>query len=178
MFWIARFSRFAMALLVALAAVGMSVGSASAAPSGASKPNVALARLYKQQQQRLKIQDARLARAVEYAAKIDGLIARLKAKGKDTAALEQAVAAFRAGIEQARSEWQAASATLAAHAGFDDAGKVINADQARATLSEARGHMQQAQTIARGAYKSLRSAIAAYRKANRGVVAPVAPLEP
>ena len=180
MFRIARFSRWTLALLVALVAVGMTAGSASAAPAGgaADKQNAALSRRYKEQQQRLKLQDARLNRAVEYAAKIDTMIAKLKAKGKDTAVLEQSVAAFRAGIAQARAEWQAASGILATHAGFDAAGKVSNADQARATLKGAHEHLESTHTIARGAYKSLHEAIAAHRKANREVKEPVAPAQP
>jgi len=180
MFRIARLSRWTLALLVALVALGMSFGSASAAPIGGSagKQNAALSRRYKEQQQRLKLQDARLNRAVEYAAKIDTLIAKLKAKGKDTTGLEQAVAAFRAAIAQARAEWQAASDTLATHAGFDNAGKVSNADQARETLKGAHGHMESVHSIARGAYKSLHEAIVAFRKANREVKEPVAPAQP
>ena len=178
---IAWFNRWTLALLAALVAVGMSFGSAYAAPAGgagATKGNPALSRMYRDEQQRLKLQDARLKRAAEYVAKIDSLIARLKVKGKDTAALEQAAAAFRAGIAQARAEWQAASDLLAAHAGFDAAGKVSDADQARATLKDAHSHMEQAHTVARGAYKSLHEAIVAYRKANREVKEPVAPVQP
>jgi chromosome segregation ATPase len=158
----------------------MTIGSASAAPAKpvADKANAALSRRYKEEQQRLKLQDARLNRAAEYAAKVDSIIAKLKAKGKDTAALEQAVAAFRAGIAQARAEWQAASDTLSTHSGFDADGKVSDADQARATLKSAHEHMQSAHTIARGAYKSLHEAIVAYRKANREVKEPVAPVQP
>jgi hypothetical protein len=137
-----------------------------------------LTRAYKLEQQRLRLQDVRLKTASQYAGKIDQLIAKLKAKGQDTAALEQAVAAFRTGITQARAEWQAASATLATHAGFDGAGKVTNADQARATLKDAHGHMEQAHTIARGAYQKLHAAIAAYRKAHRELKEPAAPPQP
>ncbi len=88
------------------------------------------------------------------------------------------MAAFRTGIAMARAEWQVASATLAAHTGFDGAGKVTNADQARATLKDAHGHMEQAHTIARGAYEKLHAAIVAYRKAHREVKEPVAPPQP
>ena len=178
----ARFSRWTLALLIALVAVGMSFGSASAAPAaptgGTTKAELALSRAYKAEQDRLKLQDARLKRAADYATKIDSLIAKLKGKGQDTAALEQAVVAFRTGVAQARTEWQAASVTLATHTGFDGAGKVTNTDQAHATLKDAHGHMEQAHTIARAAYEKLHAAIAAYRKAHRGVAEPVAPLQP
>jgi hypothetical protein len=178
----ARFSRWILALLVALVAVGMSSGSASAAPvppgGGTAKAELALSRTYKAEQKRLKLQDARLKRVEDYATKIDSLIAKFKAKGKDTAALEQAVVAFRSSIALARAEWQAASAILATHAGFDADGKVSNADQARATLKDAHSHIEQVHTIARAAYEKLHTAIAAYRKAHREVTAPVAPPQP
>ncbi len=178
----ARFSRWTLALLVALVAVGMSFGSASAAPvppsGGTAKAELALSRTYKAEQKRLKLQDARLKRATDYATKIDSLIAKLKAKGKDTAALEQAVAAFRSGIAQARAEWQADRATLATHAGFDADGKVSNADQARTTLKDAHSHIEQVRTIARATYEKLHTAIAAYRKAHREVAEPVTPPQP
>ena len=178
---IARFSRWTLALLIALVAVGMSFGSASAAPAKPTPPNPAnttLTRSYKLEQDRLKVQDVRLNNAVKYAGKIDELIAKLKAKGQDTAPLEQAVAAFRTEITKARAEWQAASTTLAAHAGFDAAGKVTSADQARATLKDAHGHMEQAHTIAHAAYAKLHAAVVAYRKAHREVKEPVAPVQP
>jgi hypothetical protein len=179
---IARFSRWTLALLVALVAVGISFGSASAAPANrptTPKPaNAALPRTYKLEQNRLMIQDIRLKNAVLHADKLDQLIARLKAKGQDTAVLEQAVAAFRADIATARAEWQAASTTLATHTGFDNNGKVTNADQARATLKDAHSHMEQTHTIARSAYQKLHTAIVAYRKAHREVKEPLAPTQP
>jgi len=88
------------------------------------------------------------------------------------------VAVSRTEITNARAEWQAASATLAAHAGFDATGKVTNADQARATLKDAHGHMEQAHSIARGAYEKLHAVIVAYRKAHREVKEPAAPPQP
>ena len=178
---IARFSRCSLALLAALVAFGMSLASASAAPAKPTPPNqanAALSRTYKLEQDRLKIQDARLKNAAQYAGKIDEQVAKLKAKGQDTAALEQAVAAFRAELAKARAEWQAAGAALSTHAGFDAAGKVTNADQARATLKDAHDHMEQAHTIAHAAYDKLHDAVVAYRKAHREMKEPVAPAQP
>jgi uncharacterized protein YhaN len=177
-----RFSRWALTLIVALVAVGMSVGSASAAPRGRpdsppkDKPRLEYA--YKLAQQRLQIQDLRLKRADDYAGKIDALVAKLKGKGQDTAKLEQAVAAFRSAMASAGQEWQTASDILTAHAGFDGQGKVTDATQAAATLKDAHSHMQQASKIGGGAYKDLRAAIVSYRKAHRAVVEPAAPPSP
>jgi hypothetical protein len=181
----ARINRWALALVVALAALAMTFSAAFAAPAdGRGKPEgkpgrgARLEATYKVEQARLKVQNERLGRAGEYATKIDAVIARLKSKGKDTAALDQAVAAFRTAIGQARAEWQAASDVLATHAGFDAAGKVTNADQARATLESAHGHMQKVHEVMRAAYTSLRDALKAYRKAHREATPPPTPAEP
>lgn len=177
-----RFSRWALALVVALAALGMTFGVAAAAPSrGTDKPARRYPRVeaaYKVQQQRLKLQGDRLDLAGTHADKVDALIAQLKAKGQDTSALEQALAAFRAAIERARAEWQAASDVLASHAGFGDDGKVTDAEQARATLDSAHGHMQQVHQIIHAANQALRAALVDYRKSHRAPVAPPTPVEP
>jgi hypothetical protein len=180
---IAHYSRWMLALIVALAAFGMSLGSASAAPASAGNaagagPNARLAAQLRVERQRLKVQDIRLKRADEFAGKIDALIAKLKAKGQDTTALEQAVASFRTGMASARAEWQAASDTLATHAGFDDAGKVTDVTAARATLKDAHGHMEQAHTIGKLAFRDLRTTLIAYRKAHRGTPVTPTPVEP
>jgi hypothetical protein len=174
--------RWSLALVVALVALGASFGSTFAAPAGpqarAERGYRRLERALKVEQQRLTTQDERLNRATMHAGKIDALIAKLKAKGKDTAALEQAVAAFRSGIANARVEWQAASDTLAGHGGFDASAKVDDAAQAEATLKDAHAHMQQVHEIMRGAYRDLHAAVAAYRKANREAAEPPAPPAP
>jgi hypothetical protein len=180
MFRIARFSRWTLGLVAALVALCATVGLTNAAPGAAPNPPnpSALTGQYRAQQQQLRAQDMRLAQATQHAAKIDVLIAKLKSKGQDTAALEQAVAAFRASMAQARAAWQAASDTLALHAGFDNDGKVTNADQARATLAAAGASMRQVHQIAVDAYKALHRAIVAYRQAHRDVPEPAEPPAP
>jgi multidrug resistance efflux pump len=176
-----HFSRWVLALMIALVAVGMSFDRAAAAPAGgAHRPrvNARLAQMYRVEQLRLRVQGERLTRVDLFAGKLDTLIAKLKAKGQNTAALDQALAAFRAAIEQARTEWNAAKSTLGSHAGFGTDGKVTDADQARATLEDAHAHMQQAHALAKGAFRDLRAAFIAYRKAHRNVPEVPAPLEP
>ena len=176
---IAHLSRWVLALLVALVAVGMDFGSAAAAPASPKPPvHQKLTQMYRFEQQRSKIQGERLKRTVAFASKLDQLIARQKDKKQDTAALERAVGSFRAALDRAWAEWQAASTGLTAHAGFDNDGKVTNADQAGATLKDAHGHMEQAHTIARNALRELHGAIAAYHKAHRGAPEVPMPLEP
>jgi lysozyme family protein len=175
-----HFSRWILALVIAMVAAGLSFGHAAAAPAGGAKPgaDVKLTRMYRLAQLRLHAQGERLQRVDLFAGKFDLLIAKLQARGQDTAALEQALAAFRAALEQARAEWNAARSTLDTHAGFGAGGKVTNAGQARATLQQAHGHMEQAHTIAKAALRDLRAVFVAYRKAHRNVPEVPAPLEP
>ena len=176
-----HFSRWILALMIAMVAVGLSFGHAAAAPaSGAGKPgaNVKLTQKYRVAQLRLRVQGERLKRVELFAGKFETLIAKLEAKGQDTAALEQALTAFRAAIEQAYTEWSAAKSALDTHAGFGADGKVTNATQARATLQNAHDHMEQAHAIAKAAFRNLRTAFIAYRKTHRNVPQVPAPQEP
>lgn len=187
--------QLSIALLAALIAIAASLGSAFAAPSSERQPPPSatqpparptppavpanqLARTYREEQQRLKLQDVRLKGAVEFATRIEKVIAQLKSKGKDTTALEAAVASYRTGITNARAQWQIAADALAAHAGFDANGKVTDADQARATLKSAHSAMEQARKTAHDAFVALRKALAEARKANRTMPKLPEPQEP
>lgn len=164
-----RWSRWAFGLLVAVVAISVSVGSASAAPRTPNRDNrerVRLERAYNEEQARLKAQEAWLKRANEFSTKVNTRIAELKNRGEETATLEQALAAFNGGIAQARDHWNLANGTLATHAGFDAQGNVTNVDQARATIQAARQHLQQARQVARAAMLQLRAAFAKYRQAH------------
>jgi len=176
-----HFSRWIVALMIAIAAAGMSFNHAAAAPAGgADKPgaNVKLTQAYRVERLRLRVQGKRLRRADQFTRKFDALIVKLKAKAQDTSALEQALAAFRASLDRARTEWNAAQSTLDSHAGFDTNGKVTNADQAHTTLQRAHDYMEQAHMIAKAAFRDLRTAFVAFRKAHRNVPDVPAPQEP
>jgi hypothetical protein len=124
------------------------------------------------------VQSERLKRTDQFADKFETMIAKLQAKGQDTAALEQALTTFRAAIEQAYTEWSAAKSALDTHAGFGANRKVTDADQARATLQDAHDHMEQAHAIAKAAFRDLRTAFVAYRKTHRRVPEVPAPPQP
>jgi hypothetical protein len=176
MFAITRRSRAIIALGVLMIGFVFATGTAAAAPRDNVNPR--LERAYKAQQERLRRQDYHLKRADEFAARMDEFIANQQAKGRDTAALEQAVVNFRAGMADARAFWNEASAVLTAHAGFDDAGRVTNVEQARATLRTAHGHLVDASLAGREAALELRKAIRAYRQANPAPEMPQVPAAP
>ena len=178
MVWNLRFSQWRLILVLAavVAAMCMSVIGVGAAPS--TPTQAALTGLYRAQQQQTAAMSKRLAGAVQYATKIDALIAKLKGKGQSTTALEQAVAAYRAGIAQASAKLQAANVLLAAHAGFDATGKVTNTDQARATVQQVQSQIEQAHKTAADTFKALHLAMQIYGKSHRDAQEPAPPEVP
>src|SRR6185503_3154057 len=90
---------------------------------------------------------------------VEKLIAYAKTKGMNTAALEKALATYRSVLRYARASWQTAADVLKRHAGFNDAGKVTNPDQARATLKTAESAIYKCYRVARYAEELLNKAL-------------------
>lgn len=101
------------------------------------------------------------------AAKIQALIDKGQAAGKDTAGLEAGLAAFNARVAAAKAYTDQASALLAAPAGFDADGNVTDRQQARATVTAIRAALRNANKELVKAVPDLRHAINDYRKANK-----------
>ena len=106
-----------------------------------------------EQQKRFEIADRVVAKTTE-------LINELKQDGKDTAALEAALAAYVRAIAEARALHEKAVAILASPAGFDANGKVVNPQQAAETI-------RAAEQALRDAHRKLVAASAEFRKATR-----------
>lgn len=164
-----RIARWSLALVVGLLTLTATFGSVFAAdrrepppppPPTAGSP---LERAYQDERARLAMAEARLQRAGAQADSVQNLIAWLREHHKETAPLERALAAFRERLAAARHEWEQARDTLRAHAGFDDQGKVINADQARATVASAHASLEHVRRILDEAQRALAAALAAYR---------------
>lgn len=94
------------------------------------------------------------------------MIARAKENGKDTAGLETALAEFNTTLGEARLKYDQTGRIIRQHPGFDDEGKVIEAETARTTLEEIRTGSKEVREIVGGALKSLREAGKAFREAN------------
>jgi len=82
-----------------------------------------------------------------------------QAKGYDTAALEAALAEWRAGIDEAQA--------MADKAGCDENGQVVDPEQARDTLEQANRAMQDATQTLRLARQDFRQALRDYRQDRR-----------
>jgi hypothetical protein len=90
-----------------------------------------------------------------------------QAKGRDTSALETALAELRAKIDEAQALHDEAGQILDEKAGFDENGKVVDRGQARDTLEEAHRAMQDASQTLLTARQDFRQALRDYRQSNR-----------
>lgn len=137
-------------------------------PDGA-KLDARLVKVYAREQGRLQIQADNLDKANAAAEKGQTLIDALKAKGKDTTALETALATAKAQVAAAQTAHDTAASVLSAHAGFDADGKVTDREQAQQTVKSASEALLDAHLTLKQAQLDLRVAIRNWRKANPDV---------
>ena len=94
-------------------------------------------------------------------------IGEQKAQGKDTTAVETALADYGSELDKAEALLGTAEDTLTQKAGFDADGKVTDRQQARNTLLDAARSLRDADVTMRRAQVDLRQAIADYLRQNR-----------
>ncbi len=165
-------TKFVFRIFSAVAALAVLAGFAFA-PAYADDGNAAgtagqgLEKAYKYEQQWLAVQQERLSKTGEIAAKVQAFIDAQKAKGKDTSALEAALATYHQQIATAQGQHATAESILGAHAGFDADGHVTDRALAKQTVKEARQALADAHRTLQQAGQDLRSALKAYRVANK-----------
>lgn len=144
----------------------------NAGPGGTPGPfqqvrEQALENFYKRAQLAVQEQQLRIDLANQIATAVDSWITTLKGQGKDTSALESALADFKSKVSAAQSAHDQGASILSAHAGFDGDGKVTDPDQAHNTLVQARDHLVDARRGLTDAIHSLREAVRSFRQQNR-----------
>ena len=107
--------------------------------------------------------------------KVQGLIDKAKANGKDVTAVQAALDAFSASIQDARPVYESAKGIIASHQGFDAAGKVTDTDKAMQTVHDMGDKLKEIRAALGGTGKALREAIRAFREANRPTPRPTSP---
>lgn len=168
-------------LLSGVAVLGLALASVAPAfaAEGTPEPSVRDGRrlefAYKNLQRLAEMQAKHLARAgTEGVAKVQQLIDRAKAEGKDVSALEAALATFQASLADAQAAHDEAVGILRTHAGFDENGQVTDKEQAIETVKSAAEAMKEARQILRQAEQALRQAIREWRAANQPAPQPTA----
>lgn len=165
---VAALSLLLTAAAPAFAAEGTPPAGATPAPNQAAR-DARLARQFKTARDLLQVQADNLAAVPDIAAQAQAAIDQAKTKGKDTSALESALAAAKGLAAQAQTAHDKAQALAAAHAGFDAAGQVTDAAQAKTTLQGINQAMTDARRLLRQAETDLRRALREFRQANRPV---------
>lgn len=134
--------------------------------AAADRANNRLARLFQAALKLSERQGKALDRADTFSSKISDRIGKLKAAGKDPAALESALAQFKIKTDAARQKHAVAVGVLTARAGFNANGKVTNRAVARETLQSANPPLREARKLLAEGLKNLNDAVKGYRKAN------------
>jgi hypothetical protein len=162
-----------LALVAALAAASLPFVSVSAA--GAYDPPVppqrqlSNERLERAWARQLRIYE-RLGNGFErkdaFTEKVQKLIDRAKANGKDVSAVQAALDAFEAALKKAQPVYESTKGIVNSHQGFDGNGKVTDPAKAQQTVESMRGKLQEIKEAMNGTAKALHEAIKAFREAN------------
>ena len=119
----------------------------------------------------------RLGKAFEdtdaHIAKIQSMIDKAAANGKDVSSLQSALDAYKTALVASKPAYEQLAATMESHAGFDANGKVTDSETAKATLKQVRDEMKALKESMGGTFKALREAVKAFREANKPAKEPV-----
>jgi len=176
----ASLAMMAAMLLAALATMAFTPGAPAAddpPPPGPfnrlkERADERLENAFQRQQEWLEKQQAHLEKANQAAAKAQEWIDAAKVEGKDVAGPEAALLLFQTALVEAQASHDAAAGILAAHAGFDENGKVIDRTAAHRTVMDSRQSLMDSQRIVRRAAVELRRAVVDWRRANRPALTP------
>ena len=161
-----QLKRWPIAVGLAVLATLLFSGIALAAPT-LQAGDLVLENFLKREQIALNDQALRLQQANAAITTTQDWINQLKAAGKDTSALESALATYKTQVASAQSSHDSAASVLASPAGFDGSGKVTSAKTALQTIINAGKPLRQAHlTIAQGTV-DFRAAVQAWINANK-----------
>lgn len=165
-----------LALIAALVTLGMaampfvSVSAAGAYdPQAPSQGQLSSERLEQVWARQLRIYD-RLGRSFERADvlinKVQGLIDRARANGRDMTAVQAALDAFEAAIKNAHPVYESTKGIVNSHQGFDSSGKVTDPARAQETVKAMREKLKEIKDAMNGTGRALHEAIRLFREAN------------
>jgi len=156
------------AALVAALGPTLTASAADPTPVPTQVPGARLEKLLQRERNVLAYEQLRLSLANSVVKALEDFIADQKSQGKNTSALDEGVAAFRAAIASAQSLHDTAKTALDGKAGFNADGTVADFSQARETVKTAGKAERDFQRTMRPARASLWQALKNYRMANKG----------
>jgi hypothetical protein len=158
-----------VALVVVLSLAAMPFMSVSAAgdyePTPPPRGQIRTERLERVWARQLRIYE-RMGRTDEFVAKVQKLIDRAKANGKDVSAVQAALDAFKAAVKNAQPTYESIKGIINSHQGFDSNGKVTDPEKAKETVKAMHEKFKEIRDAMNGTGKALREAIKAFREAN------------
>jgi hypothetical protein len=113
----------------------------------------------------LRVYD-QMGRTDEFIERVQKLIDRAKANGKDVSAVQAALDAFKAAARDAQPIYEGIKGIINSHQGFDSNGKVIDPEKAKETVQAMHEKFREIRDAMNGTGKALHEAIKAFREAN------------
>ena len=150
-----------LAFVVALGVAGLPSARVSAAGQG----QISNERLEKVWARQLRMY-ALMGRTDNFVERAQQLIDRASENGKDVSAVQIALDAFETALKDARPIYESTKGIVNSHQGFDDTGKVTDAEKAKETVKALGEKMKEIKAAMDGTGKSLREALQAFRQAN------------
>lgn len=165
------------ALVAALGLASLPFASASAAGDtlpNAYDPPAPQGRISNERLERVWARQLRLyerignsfEREERFIERVQGLIDRSEANGKDVSAVQAALNAFETAVKDARPIYESANGIVNSHQGFDENGKVTDPEKAQETVQAMREKLQVIKDTMDGTRRALHEAIKAFREAN------------
>jgi len=161
------------ALVTALGLASLPFVSVSAAgaydppvPGERQTSNERLERIWARQLHRYERIGNGFERDDAFIERVQELIDRAEENGKDASAVQAALDAFEAALQDAHPIYESANGLVNSHQGFDANGKVTDPAKARETVDAMHEKFQEIKEAMNGTGKALHEAVKAFREAN------------
>jgi len=161
-----------VALVAALAVASLPLASASAA--GEYEPPVPQGQVSNERLEKVWARQLHLYERIGkgfdnsdgFIERVQQLIDKAGANGKDVFAVQAALDAFEAASKDAHPVYESAKGIINSHLGFDSNGKVTDSEKAKETVKAMGEKMKEIKDALKGTGKALHDAIRAFREAN------------
>ncbi|MDO8972048.1 MAG: hypothetical protein Q7U74_15245 [Saprospiraceae bacterium] len=130
------------------------------------KAGLRLERAFQLQQRMLEIQAQHFERVDARFSKIESMLVKAKANGKDTAGVEAVLAQLKTKETDAKKLHKDAARILKTHAGFDASCKVTDREAAKETLKDAGEKMKESRNFFGEVWEAVREAVKSWRESN------------